>query len=198
MFFQFLLWNVLSLPSSQHISVPAWPAVWSCPFSDEGHWKKGLLCMKGRRWRWWGNNEDDDDDDEGHQGLFSAIVGSHFHFHGNTAIFVVFYVLFQCVMMCCYIIKLYSEESSAVRICAWFLPGCADLHRPSRAATCVCVWVQLGAAMSSAERLELPKEERLCFGGKTQSVSWELKSRLTLRDGRALTPALAWPGETFP
>lgn len=86
--------------------------------------------------------------------------------------------------------KLYCEEASAVRI-----------DSSSGAGSCVCVRIQLGAAMSSAELLELPvepKEERLYFGGRLETRRRpRTASRLTLRDGRARTLALERPGETF-
>lgn len=78
---------------------------------------------------------------------------------------------------------------------------CLISYSPSRAGSCVCVWIQLGAAMPSAELLQLPvepKEERLYSGGRLETRRRpRTASRFAPGDSRALTLALEWPGETL-
>lgn len=179
--------------SSQHISDSARPTVWSCPFTDDGHWQKELLRLKRRWWWWWRRRWWWRAPGVVWCNGWVTVHPANCHF-SSTCMFS-FHVPLQMIN------KLYSEEYSAVRIFARFLTDCIDLHSSSRAGSCVCVWIQLGAAMSSAELPEppvVPKEERLYFGGRLETRRRpRTASRLTLRDGRALTLALEWPGETF-
>lgn len=87
-FFFFSFCSEMFFSSSQHFSVPARSTVWGCPFTDGGHWKKPLLCMKNRWWRWWW------------RAWWVVWCNSWVTFHpGSTAIFWLHKSLL-CIVMC--------------------------------------------------------------------------------------------------